>query len=230
MTSSSERASSLRAAEDVAAALFARVAELELVRAGVTEKQLSDEICALAEREFGVRKYWHKRVVRAGVNTLCPYSDNPPLRTLAPDDIVFVDFGPLLAPWEADFGRSYVLGSDPSKLRLVADLHPIWDAAASHARQNTEITGAELFRYLQALAGERGWELGSAHAGHLIGMFPEEPGRWDFEENYVAADNHKALRAADREGAPREWVLEVHLVDRNRGIGGFFEQWMQLTR
>jgi Xaa-Pro dipeptidase len=30
------------------------------------------------------------------------------------DDIVFCDFGPVSEEWEADFGRTFVLGSDRS--------------------------------------------------------------------------------------------------------------------
>ena len=34
---------------------------------------------------------------------------------LTDDDILFLDLGPIFAEWEADFGRTYVLGDDPVK-------------------------------------------------------------------------------------------------------------------
>jgi Xaa-Pro aminopeptidase len=70
----------------------------------------------LAAELLGVERHWHKRVVRAGPNTLEPYAENPPDRILADDDIVFLDVGPVFEQWEADFGRTYVLGDDPVKL------------------------------------------------------------------------------------------------------------------
>ena len=75
----------------------------------MTEKELNEEVYALAEQMFGIRTYWHKRIVRSGPNTLYPYADNPPDRIITEDDIVFLDFGPVFERWEADFGRTYVL-------------------------------------------------------------------------------------------------------------------------
>jgi Xaa-Pro dipeptidase len=33
-------------------------------------------VYALAEEMFGISKYWHKRIVRAGKNTLAPYDES----------------------------------------------------------------------------------------------------------------------------------------------------------
>jgi hypothetical protein len=32
------------------------------------------------------------------------------------------------------------------------------------------------------------------------------------------------MRAPDKYGNPRDWILEIHFVDRKLNIGGFFEQ------
>ena len=114
-TPDADRIAALRDAEAKASALFDATVSRGLVVPGKTERQLSDEVRALALELFGIRRYWHKRIVRAGVNTLEPYQSNPPDRVLADDDIVFFDFGPLLKDWEADFGRTSVLGDDPAK-------------------------------------------------------------------------------------------------------------------
>ena len=34
------------------------------------------------------------------------------------NDILFFDFGPIIENWEADLGRTYVIGNDPMKLKL----------------------------------------------------------------------------------------------------------------
>jgi len=60
--------------------------------------------------------------VRAGRNTLAPYDENPPDLTVAEDDIVFLDLGPVFEELEADFGRTYVVGDDPRKSKLCRDI------------------------------------------------------------------------------------------------------------
>src|SRR5271156_317435 len=122
------RAAGLLAAQNSALALF-HEAERSLLRPGVTERALSREIHALAADMFGVKAHWHKRVVRAGPNTLMPYNESPPDLTLQEDDILFLDLGPVFETWEADFGRTYVIGNDPEKLRLRDDLEPIFEKA-----------------------------------------------------------------------------------------------------
>ena len=62
------------------------------------------------QQMYGISRYWHKRIVRAGRNTLAPYDENPPDLTVGEDDIVFLDLGPVFEEWEADFGRTFVVG------------------------------------------------------------------------------------------------------------------------
>lgn len=69
----------------------------------------------MAKKVLGINKYWHKRIVRAGINTLCLYKEDPKNRIIEDDDTIFLDFSPLFEQWEADFGRTYVLGNDPEK-------------------------------------------------------------------------------------------------------------------
>jgi hypothetical protein len=38
------------------------------------------------------------------------------------------------------------------------------------------------------------------------------------------------MRRTDRAGRACHWILEVHLVDRERQIGGFFEQLLTIRR
>ena len=100
-----------RKAED----LFATVIELGVIAPGKLESEVSTDIHALAESRFGVRRHWHKRIARAGPNTMLTYHDEPQDRRIEDDDIVYLDFGPVFEAFEADFGRTYALGADPVK-------------------------------------------------------------------------------------------------------------------
>jgi Xaa-Pro aminopeptidase len=206
-----------------ASALFAMV-ERDLIRPGITEGQLEREIYTLAAEKFGVTTHWHKRIVRAGPNTLQPYREDPPDRMIGEDDIVFLDFGPVFAAWEADFGRTFVLGNDPVKLRLRDDLAPIFQAAKARFHADPGMTGEALYRVACDLAAEAGWEFGGVIAGHTVGEFPHERIEGDRITFYITRGNQQPIRGKDSAGRTRHWILEIHLVDRARQIGGFYEE------
>jgi Xaa-Pro aminopeptidase len=100
----------LSKAQETAEALFAAVVDSGLIKPGILESELSDGIHALAKSRFGLRRHWHKRIVRSGPNAMPTYYADPPDRRLTEDDILYLDFGPVFEEWEADFGRSYVVG------------------------------------------------------------------------------------------------------------------------
>lgn len=210
-------------AEARAQQLFAAVVERGLITAGKTERALSEDVRRLARELFGVRRFWHKRIVRAGRNTLLPYRENPPDLVLQPDDILFFDFGPVFADWEADLGRTFVLGNDPRKHALAADVARSWDEAAAYFRAQPTLTAAQLYDHVTALARRHGWEFGHHHCGHLIGRFPHEQREGDDDSRYLRADNHTVLRGRGAHGDALRWILEIHFVDRAAGYGGFQE-------
>lgn len=219
-----ERHSSLRHAQRKAEALFRAVEEKGILRSGITEKQINREVYELAFQMFGIKKYWHKRIVRAGRNTLHPYRENPPDLVVSEEDIIFLDFGPIFEDWEADFGRTYVLGDDPNKVKLRNDIMQAWEDGKAFFQSRPNITGSELFEFMCALAKEYGWEYGGPHAGHLIGEFPHEQVQGEEVENYIHPENKVPMREPDKNGQPRDWILEVHFIDRELEIGGFCEQ------
>lgn len=219
----SGRAGALARAQRVASALFDRIAR-ELIRPGITESRLAHEIIELGRREFGLHTHWHKRIVRAGANTLAIYSDNPPDLVIGEDDLVFIDLGPVFEAWEADFGRTYVLGSDPVKQRLCADVERAFDIGKRHFQQNPGITGAELFAFLKAQARRDGWEFGGVIAGHWVGEFPHKDIP-EYPRDGIADDQHQVpMRGLDSRGREQHWILEIHYVDRARRVGAFREQ------
>jgi Xaa-Pro aminopeptidase len=216
------------AAQANAVEMFRLVVERGLLRAGVTESQINQEVYELAEQRFGVRRYWHKRIVRAGANTLLPYAENPPDLTVGEDDILFLDLGPVFEEWEADFGRTYVIGNDPHKCKLRDDSARAFADGKAYFNSKPHITGAELFAHAQQLAARYGWDFGGEIAGHLIGQFPHERIADDKVALYVHPQNHRPMRGLGADGNSRHWILEIHFVDRARGIGGFFEELLTL--
>ncbi|MGW8378221.1 M24 family metallopeptidase [Streptomyces sp. ODS28] len=223
------RVAGLVEAQEKAVALFAEVEARGLVAPGVGEREASDRVRDLANEMFGTTKHWHKRIIRSGPNTLYPYRENPPDRTIAEDDVAFADFGPIFEQYEADFGRTYVFGGDPHKLRLLRDLPGLFDAGRAAFAADPLITGRRLHAEMARLAAEAGWSLGTWHTGHLVGEFPHETNEGAETESYIAPDNDTPMRRTDRKGQTCHWILEVHLVDRARGFGGFYEQLLDLA-
>ena len=228
MDEEADRVARLLAAQAHAEELFAEVRRRGLIEAGQTERAVSDRIRDLAHEQLGVQRWWHKRIVRSGPNTLLPYAENPPDRVIGADDIAFADFGPIFAEWEADFGRTYVLGDDPDKHRLAAALPAVFAAGRHYFTTHPDVTGAELYAAVRGFARDAGWEHGARHAGHLIGEFPHEKIAGDEIGNYIAPGSDRPMRRTDRTGRQCHWILEIHLVDRARGFGGFHEQLLDL--
>jgi Xaa-Pro dipeptidase len=148
-------------------------------------------------------------------------------RIIADDDIVFVDVGPVFGNWEADVGCSYAIGSDPVKHALCADLPVVFEAVRLRFLADPAMTGAALYQIAHEEAERRGWLFGGRIAGHVVGEFPypRDPGtkplRWVYPENVTS------MRAPDDAGVARHWILEIHLVSRDRRFGGFFERLLE---
>jgi Xaa-Pro dipeptidase len=219
-----DRRAALEAAEAKALAMFDAIEAAGLVAPGRTEGEVARDIFALAEARFGVAQHWHRQIVRTGANTLTTASDYPDELTIAADDTVYVDLGPVFEAWEADIGRTYAVGADPEKHRLAADLPRVFERVQGHYRASPDITGAELYAFAQRAADDAGWVFGGVIAGHWVGEFPH--GRWPGERPFKAIwpDNTAPLRTPDHLGRERNWILEIHLVDRARTFGGFYER------
>jgi Xaa-Pro dipeptidase len=211
-------------AQNKAEALFAAVVDGGLIQAGKLESELSGEIFELARERFGVRRHWHKRIARAGSNTLLGYYEESADRLIAADDVVFLDFGPVFDSWEADFGRTYALGTDPRKHQLVSDIGVAFRRGKELYENTPQLSAGELYDFVAGLAITAGWEFGAPTAGHLIGHFPHESTPADPKRFSIRTGNKQLLREPDANGNPRHWILEIHFVDRAQEVGGFFEE------
>ncbi|HEY5048596.1 MAG TPA: M24 family metallopeptidase [Rhizomicrobium sp.] len=219
-----QRRAALVAAEEQALAMFDAIEAAGLVAPGRTEREVEDDIYALARERFGVERHWHRRIVRSGINTLTLAVDYPAIRTIGPEDTVYLDLGPVFEDWEADIGRTYALGANAEKKRLVADLPRVFGRVQEHYYASPDITGAQLYAFAQSAADEAGWAFGGAIAGHIVGEFSHSswPGEKDIKR--IGPHNPLPMRRADHLGRALHWILEIHLVDRARSFGGFYER------
>ncbi|GFG97991.1 M24 family metallopeptidase [Mycobacterium timonense] len=215
-------------AERKAAELFDEIERRAMIRPGIGEKELSDAIHDLAGEMFGVTRHWHRRIVRAGENTLQPFHERPPDRRIVDDDIVFLDLGPIFEEWEADFGRTFLLGDDPHKKAVRDALPQVWQAGRDYFAGHPAVTGAELFDFVVGVARAEGFDWASRIAGHLVGEFPHKKIAGPGIEWYIMPGSDKPMRRTDPRGRVCHWILEIHLVDRERGFGGFYEQLLDL--
>lgn len=228
MTDPNPNLTALSAAEARGLALLDAIEAAGIVAAGRSELEIERDIFAIAQRDFGVTDHWHDRVVRAGINTLCTAGEEAPDRIVGDDDIVFLDLGPVFADgkgdWEADIGRSYAIGGDPEKHRLVADLETVFDALVARYDADPAITGEQFYAAAHEEAEVRGWRYGGKIAGHLVGSFGYARSPEGKDGGRAQPGNNSPMRDPDPLGAPRNWILEVHLVAPDGSFGGFYER------
>ena len=212
-------------AEKITIQLFDAVEKSNLIIAGKSEEQLSLEVCNVASEKFGIENHWHKKIVRAGKNTLCIYPDNPPNETIQEDDIVILDFGPFIDGYEADLGRTYVIGNNAKKIKIKNDVEKAWYETQNWYSKQTFLKSSDLFQYVVEKATGYGYTFGGEIAGHIVGKFPhEQPLDPKSLELDIHPENHDNLFLLDANGDKRHWILELLFIDKENKIGGYFEQ------
>ena len=215
----------LIAAQQKAKEWFDAIEQRGLIIAGKSELELCNEMVKIAKEDFGIENHWSKKIVRTGINTLQPFMANPPDLVIKEDDILFFDFHPIFDSWEADLGRTYVLGNDPLKLKIKKDVEAAWHEANSWYFKQNSLTGAQFFNYVNDLTKSYGYQFGNAIAGHIVGYFPhEQPDDPTDLCLDVHPQNHTDILQHDKNGNQRHWILELHVVDKVNKIGAFFEQ------
>ncbi|WP_163932426.1 M24 family metallopeptidase [Paraferrimonas sp. SM1919] len=222
----------LLAAQQQADQLF-KLFESQILKVGKSAEQLTQELLNLAQNQFDFQGTWHPNMVRVGKNTLCTFVDTPEYAEVQADDIVFVDLGPIFAHIEADFARTYVLGSNADKLKIQGDANQAWQMAKSYFDNNDDITGEQLFNYVRQLACDFGWQHTNPIAGHILSVIPDKSSKQLFSENEftdicIMPGNHKPLKSQLKSqlknGQTKHWILEIHFVCPQRQIGAFVEE------
>ncbi len=217
------RFANLIAAEARAFALLAAIEASGAIAPGRREGEVDNDIARIAERDFGIERHWHKRLVRTGANTLCVFADTPDERTIEAEDTIYLDLGPVFGEWEADVGRTYAVGKDPARHALVAALPEVFEEIRAHANANPDITGAALYAFATNAAEQRGYIFGGKIAGHTVGEFPHLTWPGEREHTRIYQENPTRLSDPDHLGRMRFWIIEVHLVAADRSFGGFYE-------
>lgn len=177
---------------------------------GMTEEE-GLELTARALRAQGFEQDWVAPTVRFGRNTLKKYAEPPdPGVVLAPDDVWFVDVGPLWQGHECDYAETFALGHDPDRLRIVRDVREVFDRSCRHWRE-ARATGIELYRFAAEQAQSLGWQLEPEMAGHRLGEFPH------------AVFHDGLLSKAEFTPSGGLWMLEIQLRHPELPYSAFFE-------
>ncbi|MDJ0797781.1 MAG: M24 family metallopeptidase [Calothrix sp. MO_167.B12] len=209
-----------------------------LIQAGCETRKVQKAIYELAAQILypvdQKPRFWHRQILRVGEDTINPYSVKVRNHVIKPGDIVFFDLGPVLNievnsvfRMEADLGRSMIVPSpniDPDKVKICNDCERIFLEGKAYYLQNQDMTGKDLYEYMQHSVRESGWKLSSQlHSGHLIGVFPHERILGDTQFDYICLENTRPMSAPDKFGNKRHWILETHLVHPKNLFGSFYE-------
>jgi methionine aminopeptidase len=215
----------LLAAEKISQQLFEEIEKNNLIVPGKTERQLNEEVSKLAYEKFGIENHWHKKIIRTGKNTMAIYNDNPPDLTIQKDDILFIDYGIIADGWESDFAKTYVLGNDERKLKIKKDVEKAWHETQTWYKKQNHLKANEFFKYIVNKANEYGYTFGGVIAGHIVGKYPHEqpadPKSFDLD---VHPDNHNDMFLLDANGNERNWILEMHFVDKKNNMAAYMEK------
>jgi Xaa-Pro dipeptidase len=204
----SGRLAALLTAERKAEALLHAIESQHLVRPGRTQTGVDEDIYTLAEQSFGVKKHLHKRIVRSGPNTVYIFAENPPVREIAAGDTVFLDLGPVFDEWEADVGRTYVMGDDPERQRLCQDCRGYLMTSSGIS---TTIATSRAPNFMHTRSKEAaGWLFGGVIAGHIVGEFPHARIPGDKDLYRLSPSNPGRMRDRDALGQMRHWIIESY--------------------
>lgn len=160
---------------------------------------------------LSMRRGWHHIIVRFGPNTTKDFMErSDPGIVLGPDDIFFVDIGPVYEGCEGDAGDTFVVGTDPEHHRAKVEVRAIWDQVRNQWFSQG-ITGHELYDYAIETAGTYGWNLNLDLSGHRLSDYPH------------SAQYDGPLADVDFRPNPNLWVLEIAIVHPDRPFGAFYE-------
>lgn len=180
-----------------------------LIKPGMVEEEahaLYKNLCT----KYPVEKQWHPAKLRFGPNTLKLFREISDPYVLKDEDVFFVDIGPVVDGHEADYGETFTLGSQYEHKLIREASRKIFDEVAAHWK-NKRCTGIALYEFAQKRADHYGYTLSMGSDGHRIGDFPHhvffKGGIPETEEMIV----------------PNAWILEIHLMNKTKTYGAFFE-------
>jgi methionyl aminopeptidase len=177
---------------------------------GMTEEEGRSEAVRIL-RDARLRKGWHKVLVRFGTNTTKNFDDpSDPGVVLGPDDIFFIDIGPIFDGCEGDAGETVAVGGDPDMIRAARDVKVLWQQVRGRWRADG-LTGKSLYAFATQAAHDMGWELNLELTGHRLSEFPHDA-------HYDGTLSDVGFRPSEA-----RWVLEMQIRHPEREFGAFFE-------
>ena len=153
---------------------------------------------------------WHRPYIHFGSNTLMTFKDKrgEDLR-LQPEDIAFMDIGPVIGEIEADYGRTVVFGENPLYLDLQRQCERLFEMGVTYWREH-QPTGEALYAYIRAETEALGYRFNLDPAGHLIGRHPHLG--WK-----KGLDHYPYVPQAGM------WILEIQIRHPEQPYGAFYE-------
>lgn len=180
------------------------------VEVGMAEEEAKD-IARQTLSALGMRRGWHHIIVRLGSNTTKDFMErSEPGVILAPDDIFFVDIGPIYRECEGDAGDTFVVGDDPDHHRAKRDVRTIWEEVRGHWFEH-RVSGEELYDFADKTATDLGWKLNFDLSGHRLSEYPH------------SAHYDGSIADVPYELHPDRWVLEIAIAHPERPFGAFYE-------
>lgn len=180
-----------------------------LIKPGMTEEdahRLYKEVC----QKKGITKQWHPPKLRFGPNTTLTFKEPSAPYILQENDVYFLDIGPVVDGYEADYGEPFYVGSDYEHRKICAAAQEVFRLTAETFRKE-KLTGPELYQMAKKYAHDKGYELRLDSDGHRVGEFPHhiifKGSLLDCEETVV----------------PDAWILEIHLFHPKEKYAAFFE-------
>ena len=170
------------------------------------------EIAKTTLASLGAEKSWHRSWIRFGANTLKSYGQlSEPRVRLGPDDIFFVDIGPVWDGYEGDGGDSFVTGTNPDMARCAAEARLLHQEVSRRWRSDSP-TGEALYRFAEERARRLGWVLNIPGAnGHRLSDFPH------------AVHFRGGLAEVDFTPSSCAWMLEIQIRHPDLPFGAFYE-------
>lgn len=180
-----------------------------LIRPGMTEDdahRMYKEIC----QKYSIEKNWHPAKLRFGPNTLKTFKEPSDPYTLQEEDIFYVDIGPVVDGHEADYGETFVIGSNYDHKHVSECSKKLFDEVCEHWKK-TKTRGPALYEWATKRASEMGYHLNMGSDGHRIGDFPHHV----FFKGAIIECNEELL--------PNAWILEIQLDHPKLKFGAFYE-------
>lgn len=144
-----------------------------LVRAGLTERQIANELLAALMRH-GAHGMAFDPLIQSGPNTALPHLSATE-RVINSGDVLLLDFGIVVDGYLSDITRTFFVGSAPAELRKIYAAVQRANAAG-RAAAKPGVTGQDVDRAARQVIVDAGYGPYFTHrTGHGLGLEGHEP-------------------------------------------------------